>query len=175
MRKDGIAGASKGVGLHKPVADFAQDGFPIAFAIDNNLETGWAISPSLGKDHVAYFETKEAIGFTEGTVLTFKFEQRFKGKEHNLGKFRLSVTTAKPPLKLKGPPEGIAKILDLEPPKRSSQQLAELTNYFRSTDGELNRLTKAVAEMPMPADKRQFGAQDLVWALLNSKAFQFNH
>jgi hypothetical protein len=175
MRKDGLVGPSKAVTLQNPVADFSQDGFNIAGAIDNNLDTGWAIDPSLGKDHVAYFEVKQPLGFAEGTVLTFKFEQRFKGKEHNLGKFRLSVTTAKPPLKLKGPPEGIAKILAVEKAQRTPQQQVELTTYFRSLDVELGRLTRAVAEMPMPADKRLLGAQDLVWALLNSKAFQFNH
>jgi hypothetical protein len=37
------------------------------------------------------------------------------------------------------------------------------------------RLSQAVGQALVPSDKRQPGAQDLVWALINSMAFQFNH
>src|SRR5262249_19081272 len=41
--------------LHKAVADFSQEGWPVAAAIDGNTGTGWAIAPQFGKPHVALF------------------------------------------------------------------------------------------------------------------------
>ena len=84
------------------------------------------------------------------------------------------MTTSKT-LSLKGPPAAIAKLLGIEPAKRTPQQKTELTNYYRSLDPELARLRQLVAEHPMPVDKRLPGVQDLAWAFINSKAFQFNH
>jgi hypothetical protein len=96
------------------------------------------------------------------------------GSQHTLGHFRLSLTTSKT-LSLKGPPAAIVRILSTEPAKRTPQQRAELTNHYRSLDSELARLRQLVAEHPMPVDKRLPGAQDLAWAFINAKAFQFNH
>ena len=66
-------------------------------------------------------------------------------------------------------------ILAVPAEKRTPAQRAELDKYQRSTDEELTRLRKAVAEMGPPADARLLGAQDLAWSLINSKAFLFNH
>jgi hypothetical protein len=39
----------------------------------------------------------------------------------------------------------------------------------------LRGLQDAVNQHPTPTDPRHMGAQDLLWALINSKSFQFNH
>src|SRR5262249_31328937 len=140
-----------------------------------NPETGWAISPQFGKAHTAIFEVKDFAAISEDALLTFTMDQHWPGKEHSLGKFRLSVTTAKGPFKFDGPPEAIAKILSGPSDKRTNEQKAELTNYYRSLDPELARLVKELAEHPKPVDKRILGVQDLTWALINSPAFLFNH
>src|SRR5262249_9782012 len=40
---------AKPVALHKAVADFSQDSWKVAGAIDNNPATGWAVLPQIGK------------------------------------------------------------------------------------------------------------------------------
>src|SRR5262249_6056456 len=103
--------AAKPVKFKKAAADFSQDAWPVASAIDGKLDTGWAVAPQFGRRHVAVFEAKEPLGFPAGTVLTVTLEQHFPDKQHNLGKFRLALTTAKDATNLKGPPEAIARIL----------------------------------------------------------------
>jgi hypothetical protein len=167
---------AKPVKLTRPQATFSQDGFAIANLIDNNNDTGWAIAPQLGQNHTAVFETLNRPGFKDGTVLTFSLLQKFQGKDHNLGKFRISATTVKPPVLLQGQaPEYITKLLDLPLEERSAEQKAQVTNYYRSIDQELQRLQRQVNEFIIPASPRALGAQDLAWALMNSPAFLFNH
>jgi hypothetical protein len=164
---------AKPIALKNAQADFSQADWAVSGAIDNNPASGWAIAPEFGKAHTAYFELATPLQLPPGATLTATMLQQF-GQQHTLGRFRLSLTTSKT-LSLKGPPAAIAKILGVESTKRTPQQKAELTNYYRSLDPELSRLRQLVQEHPMPVDKRLPGAQDLAWAFINAKAFQFNH
>ncbi|HZV07461.1 MAG TPA: DUF1549 domain-containing protein [Gemmataceae bacterium] len=164
---------AKPIALKNAQADFSQNDWAVAGAIDNNRATGWAVAPEFGKPHTAYFELAAPLSLPTGATLTVTMFQAF-GTQHTIGRFRVSLTTSKT-LSLKGPPAAVVKILGIEPAKRTPQQKTELTNYYRSLDPELSRLRQLVAEHPMPVDKRLPGAQDLAWAFINAKAFQFNH
>jgi hypothetical protein len=166
---------AKAVVLSRALADFAQASFEVQKAIDNNPGTGWAVAPQFGRPHVAVFELKDKLGMSAGTALTFTLLQNFAGKEHNVGKFRLSVTTTPPPLSLGNLPADVAQALHAEPAKRTPQQQALLRNLHRSQDTRLPQLQREVSEHAVPDDSRLLGAQDLAWALLNSREFLFNH
>jgi hypothetical protein len=88
------------VKLRNPAADFSQEthgGWPVAAALDGNPKTGWSIDPLEGKPHAAVFETEKPLGFPGGTTLEFVLQQGSPAA-HNLGRLRLSATTARPPL-----------------------------------------------------------------------------
>jgi len=165
--------------LVRPRASFSQDGFPVGNAVDGNPGTGWALMPQLGKNHEASFELEkpeEAQKLaSKGGTWKLTLEQNH-GAAHVVGKFRVNLTGAKLPLNFAKPPAELAEILALDPAKRSPEQVARFRDYHRGLDADLARLNREAAEMAnLPADDRLPGAQDLLWALINSKAFQFNH
>src|SRR5205085_5501551 len=135
--------------------------------------------------------------------------------DHQGGKFRLSVTAAKPPVPL-GVSEDLLVALENPAAARDAKQQTALLKYFSTTDADLRTKQAAVTEVqkPLPADPklaelktavaeaqkpvavdpkllqlrqdvamsakqlgspRLTGAQDVVWALVNSPAFLFNH
>jgi len=165
----------KPVSLQGAMADFSQAGWDVNGAIDGNPDTGWAIVPETGKPHSAMFKVANSLGFDEGTTLTITLDQRWPGKEHNLGKFRVSVTTAKEPLLKEQLPADVQKAIAIRIEKRSPEQKTLVSNFYRAQDAELQRLQQEVANAPKPVDVRLIGAQDLAWALINSPAFLFNH
>src|SRR6185295_3448307 len=56
----------KPVPLNFPSADFNQNGWTIAHALDGKPETAWGIYPEVGKPHTATFQLKQPIYLAEG-------------------------------------------------------------------------------------------------------------
>lgn len=182
--------------LKNAQVDFAQAMFTADGVIDGSAATGWAVHPETGKSHVFIAETAEDIGTAGGTILNIILDNQYSDGLHTLGRFRLSVTTAPRPLRLGGLPEAITAVLAKPAAERTESQAAELLAFYRGGDMQLQTLTQAIATaqaMTQPEDsklkqletqlaasakqvenQRLVGAQDLVWALLNSPAFLFN-
>ncbi|HTA30167.1 MAG TPA: DUF1549 domain-containing protein, partial [Candidatus Cybelea sp.] len=114
---------------------------PIAYAIDRKGDTAWGIDAGPGRRNQArkaVFIPEKPIAFTNGTVLTIQLEQNHGGwnsddnENHNLGHFRLSVTSATnavaDPL-----PENVREIFKIPRDKRSPAQIAAVFSYWRTT------------------------------------------
>ena len=161
--------------LTAAVATFQQDGLPASAAIDGNNSTGWAIAPQLGRDQAALFRFAKPVSGPAGVALTVELDQQYTAApKHVLGKFRLSYTTDPNPRLTSTISAELLGLLDTAPEKRTAEQKAKLRQLYLAQDAEYQRLAADAAQAP-PADPRVLGAQDLVWALINSPAFLFNH
>jgi len=75
----------------RATADFDQQGWTSAMAIDGNPATGWGIHPAVGVAHHAVFELAQAFTIKPGAKLTLTLKQ-LSGKSHLIGSFKLSAT-----------------------------------------------------------------------------------
>ncbi|MDB5388660.1 MAG: Protein of unknown function (DUF1553)/Protein of unknown function (DUF1549)/Planctomycete, partial [Planctomycetaceae bacterium] len=91
-------------------ADFSQDKFPVANAIDSDPKTGWAIFPETGKSHAVVFELMRPIpaAFWTEIILTLEFQSEFA--QHQPGRIRVSTTKSLIPHGIKMLPENIVQI-----------------------------------------------------------------
>lgn len=83
------------VKLVNPIADFAQQGWPVTAAIDNDEKTGWAISPQQRESHQAIFKFDQPLELNAETSIEINLNQQY-GNRLILSRFRLSVTTEDP-------------------------------------------------------------------------------
>lgn len=143
------------VGLENPLADFAQDGYPVQNAIDGKTDDqgGWAVSPQGGTLHWAVFSTKYRVGFAGGTLLEVKLHQQHNAGEHRLGKFRVSVMLGSRPDKL-GVAEPLRAALATASARRSAAQQKLLEDYRFRDDAKMKekQAALAAAQQPLPED-----------------------
>ena len=81
--------------ISRASADFNQEGWTIAHAIDGNDKTAWGIYPRVGENHSAVFEVAERLLLTNGARLAIQLKQ-LHGGSHLIGKFRISSTADDP-------------------------------------------------------------------------------
>ena len=134
-------------------ADFSQQGYAVAGAIDDDPKTAWAIGQQFGKPHEATFLLAEPIRGGEGAELVVKLEQNF-GAGRTIGRLRLSALTGDSEAAV--PPDVVA-ILKTAASERSAEQQKRLADYRLSLDPEVQKLrseretaAKALADLTAP-------------------------
>jgi hypothetical protein len=148
----------KPVKLQNPQADFSQDGFAVAEAIDGKLDktnNGWAVAPKMGTNHEAIFEVADPSARSGPGLIHTELVHNYTGGKHNLGRFRMSITHSPQPIDF-GLPAEIVQILIVDNDQRSDPQRSQLEAYYIDQDKNYNdQLTKiADAEKPLPPDAR---------------------
>lgn len=140
-----VADSKTATPIARAVADFDQEAWGVARAIDGNATTAWGIYPQVGKPHEAIFEFKEPLKLTADQTLTIVLKQ-LHGGGHLIGRPRLSVTAAKNPLRLNPLPPDIAKVMALAADKRTPEQQLEIAVYQQRSQLLLER-----EQLPKPS------------------------
>lgn len=128
---------------------------PIAYAIDGKDETAWGLDIDPGRRNQprkAVFTFEKPVSHAEGTQLTIHLSQRHGGwnsddnQNNNLGRFRLSATTAADavadPL-----PKRVREILSIPRSKRSDDQRAAVFSYWRTTVPEWTKFNAKIEDL----------------------------
>jgi hypothetical protein len=135
-------------------ADHSQQGFPIADAIDDDLETGWAINVAKGEgslnvDRTALFVLEDPVVHSSGIRLAFVMEQDHPGPPpYQIGRFRLAVTDAPAATLLQADiSPKIQEILALPEQQRTADQKQTLATEFRKNDSKRLKLAAALDKL----------------------------
>ncbi len=128
---------------------------PVQFAIDGKDETAWGIDAGSGRRNQprkAVFNADAPVENPAGTVLTFTLTQNHGGwnsddnQNHNMGRFRLSVTDAADavadPL-----PSRLRTILAVPRDQRTPAQVEELFRYWRTTVADWKKENDRIEEL----------------------------
>lgn len=140
------------VSLTNPRATFEQSSqLGVAMAIDSDPNSGWAVDPQFGKNHAAVFETKDTPSLAGDTELEFVLE--FHGNsQHNLGRVRLSVSSAPNPVpvetggELLAVREALNGLGDRSIQTLSSDDRSRVLEWYKAKDEERKKLADAVLQ-----------------------------
>jgi hypothetical protein len=130
--------------LKRATADFDQDGFAIAGAIDGKSETSWGTHPQEGKPHAAWFELGTPLELRAGQKLVFVLEQ-LQGSGHLVGRPRLSVTEAEPPSSRAKLSAAVDGALATPATRRTDAERAELARFVLRAEVQAE-----LAKLPPP-------------------------
>jgi len=138
------AESSRVLPLANASADFNQDGWTIHHALDGNEKTAWGIHPHEGESHQAVFELATALpAVPVGSKLVMMLKQ-LHGEGHLIGRLRLAVTDATPPIRLL--PAEIDRLTKIPATGRNEAQRVQLAAYVFG-----QRVANELAKLPPPA------------------------
>ena len=143
------------VKITRAEADFNQDGWEIAHAIDANPNSAWGIHPQEGQTHRAMFVFKKPLVGSKGDSIEVELHQ-LHGRKHLIGRPRLAITNSSKPIFNKPVTLQLEEILAINTDKRSKEQKHALAFYFAKDTND--------------RDLASLGAQNKVYAVASQFA-----
>ena len=123
------------VRLQHALADLEQKDFPIAAAIDDKPETGWAVQgyeASTRGARQALFGLRDPILFRGGAILHLKLKFESASPQHAIGRLRITGTdTPEQWSHFTQLPSATQRALFVEANQRSGSEQKELREYYR--------------------------------------------
>ena len=119
--------------LVRPRADFEQNNWPVAAALDGDLKTGWAISPRQREPHAAIFELEQPVHLSAAAELRLVMRQHY-GNSLTFRQFRWSVHG--------GEAAGLQ-------PLQASEKTRGLQSELTAVDEELAAVAAGVSRVPV--------------------------
>ncbi len=128
---------------------------PVEYAIDGKPDTAWGIDAGPGQRNQprkAVFIPEKPLTFANGAILTFRLMQNHGGwnsddnQNHNLGRFRLSVTGSTNAV-ADPVPQNVREILQIRREQRSPAQIAAVFSYWRTTVPEFKEANDKITAL----------------------------
>ncbi len=142
-------GKRRKVALARADADYSQPGFPVASLVTKGA--GWAIEGHVRKDvdRQAMFVFTKPIAGGPGTTIEVRLVHSSQYAGHNIGRFRLDLTTFPTPgLGDKGGlPANVLAALQVPADKRTNAHKAALTAHYLTLSPELMATRATVAKI----------------------------
>lgn len=113
-------------------------------AVDNDIQTGWAIAPAYGKDHWAEFHLTEPVLDSKGLYVRIRLVHAY-GKQHTIGRFKLSLQSGTEPVITL--PANVVKSLSIASAERTESQRQELLEHFSSMAPTTKKLVESLASL----------------------------
>lgn len=136
------------------IADFSQDGHPVSAAIDDKPDTGWAVAGhEKAQNRQAAFIFAQPIPGGAGTVLTLRLKHQSQFKHHNIGRFRVALSSVdRPTLDEFGLAKDVVESLSKAPSSRSPEQAGLLEKHFLAHAPELDSVRDQLAAVRKQKD-----------------------
>ncbi|QDU30358.1 Planctomycete cytochrome C [Anatilimnocola aggregata] len=125
-----LSAGEKPIKIAAATAEFSQEGWSAAGAIDGKPNSGWAVMPAFGKPHTLTLTLAEPLKLAADQAWQLKLSFQF-GRQHTLGCFRVSATSATS-AQLKDQPAEVIGLAMLPADKRTDADKKKLADHFRA-------------------------------------------
>lgn len=131
------------IGFVRSEATYEQENHKISTAYNGDSKTGWAVHEGrvVDREHAAVFQFSEAIEMTAASKLTVSLRHDSPHANHNLGRFRLSVTDQVAPHLQQA--NSLLELLRIAAEDRTAEQRERIANEFLKSDKRANELLAA--------------------------------